>query len=85
MLRSKSADDRPMTCNELHSATKSKYDSRAKPILFDIGDDINQGEITVTDKLNKLIMILDTTASRLTRQAEGYDASTKFLLEKIQI
>ena len=36
----------------------------------------------MTGQLNKLVMLLETTASRLTKQAEGYDASTKFLLEK---
>ena len=35
--------------------------------------------MTVTDKLNSIVMLLETTASRLTKQADGYDASAKCL------
>ena len=70
-----SNDDRPISCNDLQSAINSKHDNKAKPILFDIGADTDKNDMAVTDKLNNLRMLLETTASRLTKQAEGYDAS----------
>ena len=67
----------------IYNAQLTKNDSKTKPVLFDIGDDADKGAMTVTDKLNRLMMLLETFASRLIKQAEGYCASTKFLLEEI--
>ena len=82
MLRSESSDS-PISSTDLQCSIKAKHvNISSEPILFDIGNDTNNGEITVTDKLNELIMLCETTTSRLTKQAEGYDSSTKCLLEK---
>jgi hypothetical protein len=45
--RSELGEDGPITCTDLQNAVKSK------PILFDIGDDTDTNETSVTEKLNK--------------------------------
>ena len=77
VFRAESTDDTPVSCNDLQDAIKSKHDSKAKLILFDISEDTDKKDVTVTDKFSRLIMLLEATASRLTKQAEGYVASKK--------
>jgi hypothetical protein len=61
-----STDDTPISCNDLQNAITSKHGSSAKPILFDISDDTDKTDVTVTNKLNQLIMLLETIASLIT-------------------
>jgi cobalamin biosynthesis protein CobT len=71
--------DKPISIHDLQKQIQSKV---TKPIVFDIGDN-DKKELTVSEKLNKIMDLLETATIQLTNQANGYDTSTKILLEKI--
>lgn len=71
--------DKPISIDDLQKQIQSKV---TKPIVFDISDN-DKKELTVSEKLNKIMDLLETATIQLTNQANGYDTSTKFLLEKI--
>ena len=75
--------DKPISLDDLQAEIKSKH-VEIKPTCFDISDNDNdKKELTVSEKLNKIIEMLENTTSQLTKKADGYDTSTKCLLGKI--
>ena len=81
IIRTGSTDDMPISSDDLQKQIQSKH-VVTKPIVFDLSDN-DKKELTVSEKLNKIIEMLESTASQLTKKADGYDTSTKCLLEKI--
>ena len=73
--------DKPISFDDLQTEIKSKH-VITKPTFFDISDNENK-ELTVSQKLSKIIEMLENTTSQLTKKVDGYDTSTKCLLEKI--
>ena len=79
-----SSDDdvehKPISSADLQAGIESKH-VITKPAFFEISDD--KKELTVSEKLNKILNLLDATTIQVTKQADGYNTSTKYILEKI--
>lgn len=75
--------DKPISIDDLQAEIERKP-AVTMPAFFETGDNDNDKKgLTVSEKLNKIIEMLENTTSQLTKKADGYDTSTKCLLEKI--
>lgn len=75
--------DKPISLDDLQAEIERKP-AVTMPAFFETGDNDNdKKELTVSEKLNKIIERLENTTSQLTKKADGYDTSTKCLLENI--
>jgi len=80
IFRTGSTGDKPINIDDLQAEIESKI---TQPILFDVGDS-NKKELTVSEKLTKIMELIETSTSQLRNQADGYNASTKCMLDRIK-
>ena len=75
-------DSKPISIDDLQKEIVAKHENTVY-VPVEMSSNDKHKEPTVTDKLNTIIKLIESTDKKISNQADGYNTSTKILLEKI--
>ena len=73
-------DDKPINVDDLQKEIIAKHENT---VYVPVDTNSNDKQPTITEKLNTIIKLIESTEKKLSDKADGYNTSTKFLLEKM--